>query len=136
MVEGLKVYMDHHIARDDFLYKRSNEKVSPDTSHNPQPFLRLRDLIGENAMDPVLRKPDFQRATWAWSPSECVSLLESIVKEQVIPSIIMWLSPGKQWYVLDGGHRISVVLAWLRDDWGKKIVPQIFKGNEELAASV
>lgn len=61
MVEGFKVYMDHHIARDDFLYKRSNEKVSPDTSHNPQPFLRLRDLIGENPMNPILRKPDFQR---------------------------------------------------------------------------
>ncbi len=119
-MEELKVYLDHHIARDDFLYKRSNENVSREASHN-LPFLRLRDLIGENPMDPVLRKPDFQRATWAWSSSDCVSLLESFVKDQVIPSIIMWLSPRKRWYVLDGGHRISVVLAWLRDDWGDKV---------------
>jgi len=136
MVEVLKVYMDHHIARDDLLYKRSNEKVSPNTSHDPQPFLRLKDLCGEKSMDRVLRKPDFQRATWAWSPPECVSLLESFVKEQVIPSIIMWLSPGKRWYVLDGGHRISVVLAWLRDDWGDKVPSQVFQGDAELEASV
>src|SRR5438128_48861 len=51
-------------------------------------------------------------------------------------SIIMWLSPGKRWYVLDGGHRISVVLAWLRDDWGDKVPSQVFQGDAELEASV
>jgi len=81
-------------------------------------------------MDDVLRKPDFQRATWAWTPEDCVSLLESIVKEQVIPSIIMWLSPDKLWYVLDGGHRISVVLAWLKDDWGDKLPSEEYKDKE------
>ncbi len=66
----------------------------------------------------MLRKPDFQRATNAWSPEECVDLLESVIKEKVVPSVIMWLSPNGLHYVLDGGHRISVVIAWVADDWG------------------
>ncbi len=135
MAEELKVYLDHHISRDDFLYKRSSDNM-PLNASKDLPNLRIRDLYGENSMDRALRKPDFQRVTWSWSPIECVSLLESVVKEQVIPSIIMWLSPEKRWYVLDGGHRISVVLAWLRDDWGDKLPTEVYNGDKELEEKI
>lgn len=67
MAEELKVYLDHHISRDDFLYKRSSDKMPLNASKDP-PTLRIRDLYGENSMDRALRKPDFQRVTWSWSP--------------------------------------------------------------------
>lgn len=134
MAEELKVYLDHHIPRDDFLYRYANEKKRQEASQDHSK-LRFRDLYGENSMDHVLRKPDFQRVTWAWTPHDCVSLLESIVNEQVIPSIIMWLSPTSRWYVLDGGHRISVVLAWLKDDWGKDCA-KMYSDDQELAKKI
>jgi hypothetical protein len=68
----------------------------------------------------IYRKPDFQRQTSAWTPEDCVELLESVIMNQVVPSIIMWRSPDNGLrYILDGGHRISVIIAWFHDDWGE-----------------
>ncbi len=133
MEDDLRVYLDHLIIRQSLRYKRPEEK----TDYAPQqqlPTLRVSDLIGDHASSRIsfLRKPDFQRATWAWTPEDCVSLLDSVVNEQVIPSIIMWTSPESDLdYVLDGGHRISVVLAWLRDDWGDKVLPPYVDEEQE-----
>ncbi|MCP4370632.1 MAG: DUF262 domain-containing protein [Deltaproteobacteria bacterium] len=81
-----------------------------------------------------LRKPDFQRATWAWTPEDCVLLLESVIKGLVIPSIIMWYSSENGYdYVLDGGHRISVIMAWLKNDWGDRLAPDQFEDEAQVA---
>lgn len=120
---SLKVYLDHHIRRDDLLYRRTLSAV--DSSEGEvaySPHIRIRDLFGDQSIEHDLRKPDFQRATWAWTADDCVDLLQSVLNEQVVPSVIMWLSPNENLqYVLDGGHRISVLLAWIRDDWGDKL---------------
>src|SRR4051812_9217178 len=120
---NLKVYLDHHIKRDNLLYRRAVDPV--DNSEGEvayAPHLRIRDLYGDQSIEHDLRKPDFQRATWAWTAEDCVDLLESVLNEQVVPSVIMWLSPDENLqYVLDGGHRISVLLAWIRNDWGDKL---------------
>jgi hypothetical protein len=135
MEEELRVYLDHIIIRQSLRYKRPDEK----TNYIPQqqnPILRVSDLVGDHTASRIsfLRKPDFQRATWAWTPEDCVSLLDSIVNEQVIPSIIMWTSPESNLdYVLDGGHRISAVLAWLRDDWGDKNLPDYIEEEQARA---
>ncbi len=148
MAEELKVYLDHLIKRESLRYKRAEQKHDYDIQSQPT-SLRMSDLVGDHMSSRVqlLRKPDFQRATWAWSPEDCVLLLESVVKDQVIPSIIMWYSPdsGRD-YVLDGGHRISVVMAWLKDDWGDRIpsehfedeaqVPEIRKAADKVRALV
>ncbi len=98
---------------------------------NEVPFLRLSDLLDPSRVG-KLRKPDFQRATSAWEPEDCVSLLDTIVNEQVVPSIIMWWSPDNGLeYILDGGHRISVVVAWLRDDWGDQLPADEYRDEEE-----
>ena len=117
MAEELIVYLDHLIPRQNLRYRRSDEYYN---EHPKIDTLNISDLLNENlaARVKLLRKPDFQRATWSWTPEECVQLLESVINDQVIPSIIMWLNPEGDYYVLDGGHRISVILAWLRDDWG------------------
>ena len=134
MAKELKVYLDRHIPRDNLLYKPSSDKITHENSKEFQPRLQLSELFGEDAKNDLLRKPDFQRATSAWTPEECVSLLVSVLTEQVIPSIIMWRSPENHWYVLDGGHRLSVVLAWLQDDWGENLASEEYM-DEELEKS-
>jgi hypothetical protein len=113
----IKVYLDHHIKRDNLLYKRATHTGEAGA---PESYITIRDLVPPDSLALLLRKPDFQRATWAWTPEDCVDLLESVLKEQVVPSVIMWLSPEAFQYVLDGGHRISVLIAWVEDDWGDK----------------
>ena len=129
----LKVYLDHHIQRENLLYRRTKKNPTRDgvlfsdselsrSEEAPSPFspLQLSHLYGEESFTPYLKKPDFQRATWSWSPIECVDLLEAVLYEQVVPSIILWKSPEGYLYVLDGGHRVSVLLAWVEDDWGDR----------------
>lgn len=129
----LKVYLDHHIKRENLLYRRviknptrdgvlfqDSEANQRESIPSGFPYLLLKHLYGDESLTPYLRKPDFQRATWAWSPIECVDLLEAVLEERVVPSIILWKSPEKFLYVLDGGHRVSVLLAWIKDDWGDR----------------
>ncbi len=111
----LRVYLDHHIRRDNLLYRR--QETPQDLVVGSANWLGIEQLRDKKHL---LRKPDFQRATWAWSPEDCVSLLKCVLDQQVIPSVILWLSPERHWYVLDGGHRLSVVLAWIEDDWGDR----------------
>lgn len=65
----------------------------------------------------ILRKPDFQRETSHWSPDQVLSLLECFVNGDLIPSVILWKSPIFL-FVIDGGHRLSVLRAWVEDDYG------------------
>lgn len=124
---NLKVYLDHHIQRDNLLYKTANDKTRAEEPVEQEKYLSIKHLYGEDSLSYLLRKPDFQRATWAWTPRDCVDLLESVLTEQVVPSVIMWLSPNNFQYVLDGGHRISVLLAWIKDDWGDGLPFEAYK---------
>jgi hypothetical protein len=154
--KSLKVYLDHHIRRENLLYRRTGSGSGPTTrlletgEVASQPLdttlydthLKISDLHGRNSKVRKLRKPDFQRATWAWSPEECVDLLESVLEERVVPSVIMWLSPENFQYVLDGGHRISVLLGWITDNWGDRLSaeeysdPIVEENNKEAARAV
>ncbi|HZQ06925.1 MAG TPA: HNH endonuclease signature motif containing protein [Anaerolineae bacterium] len=91
----------------------------------------LDNQRGSLSLFPLIRKPDFQRETSAWTPEQCVSLLESIVNQLIIPSLIMWESPDNGLlYILDGGHRVSVVRAWILDDWGDHATEGYYERNE------
>lgn len=118
MATELKVYLDHLIERENLRYKQPDTRLRA-TKGTPDSLLRLIDIERQEETARSLRKPDFQRATTAWSPDDCLSLLDSLINYQVIPSIIMWRSSENGFrYILDGGHRVSVVIAWLMDDWG------------------
>lgn len=131
MTKELRVYLDRQIPRDNLLYKSSSESIAHDAPQEQTPKLQIMELLpGDGSKVDLLRKPDFQRATSAWTPEECVSLLHSVLHEQVIPSIIMWRSPKNLWYVLDGGHRLSVVLAWMRNDWGDTLTSEEYMDDE------
>lgn len=79
--------------------------------------LSLRDLSRGALIGPNLRKPDFQRETNHWTPHQVVSLLESFVSGDLIPAVILWKSPTYI-FVIDGGHRLSAIKAWIEDDYG------------------
>lgn len=78
---------------------------------------------------PLLRKPDFQRETNHWSPEQLVTFLESFLDNELIPSIILWRSESFV-FVIDGGHRLSALRAWIEDDYGDGAVSLRFYSNE------
>jgi hypothetical protein len=134
-----EVYLDHLIQRESLRYKRSTITDDSEHKHETSQTLRISDLIGDHMSSrrSSLRKPDFQRPTWAWTADDCFLLLDSLVKEQVIPSIIMWSSKDSGYdFILDGAHRISVVMAWLTDDWGDKLSEEEYGGDEQIVAEI
>jgi hypothetical protein len=126
----LRVHLDHLIKRQSIRY------LTPSTEDMSHPMdapryssgqydlgdknLRYKDL-SEDGWITQIRKPDFQRETNAWTPEDCVVFLDTAVFGKIIPSIILWASPDNGFtYVLDGAHRLSVLRAWMIDDWGDR----------------
>lgn len=65
----------------------------------------------------MLRKPDFQRETAHWSPDKVAELVKAFVTGDLIPAVILWRR-GANVFVIDGAHRLSALIAWVRDDYG------------------
>lgn len=102
----------------DALIKREDFGITEEEEHfDSFDKLSLRDLSKGALIGPNLRKPDFQRETNHWTPSQVVSLLESFVSGDLIPAVILWKSPTYI-FVIDGGHRLSAIKAWIEDDYG------------------
>ena len=76
------------------------------------------DLKRGESFFETLRKPDFQRETAAWSPSNVCDFIEAFVSNDLIPSVICWQSPARLTFIIDGAHRLSAIIAWLEDDYG------------------
>jgi hypothetical protein len=55
--------------------------------------------------------------------------LESFLDNELIPSIILWQSESFV-FVIDGGHRLSALRAWIEDDYGDGHVSRSFYSNE------
>lgn len=122
------VNLDAMIAREDFSITKTD---GVEVIHDKVMGIGLRDLkfsedILDNLFGSSLRKPDFQRETNHWSPEQIVSLLECFINGDLIPSVILWQSPSGCIFVIDGGHRLSVLRAWLADDYGDKKISQEF----------
>ncbi len=118
------VNLDAMITREDFSV--SDEQTS---SFENVSTISLRDFTSGGLIGPSLRKPDFQRETNHWSPEQVVSLLECFINGDLIPSVILWQSPTYL-FVIDGGHRLSVLKAWIEDDYGDGPSSQAFFGYE------
>ncbi|HEY4360675.1 MAG TPA: DUF262 domain-containing protein [Bryobacteraceae bacterium] len=85
----------------------------------------IRHLTRDAPVLRLLRKPDFQRETNHWTPEQVVTLIESFVDSEVIPSLILWKAPSYI-FVIDGGHRLSALRAWMEDDYGDKHISRAF----------
>lgn len=106
------VNLDAMIRRADFAHDQDD-----DTSFETFNSIPARELASGSQILALLRKPDFQRETNHWKPEQVVSLLECYIHGDLIPSVILWMSPSYL-FVIDGGHRLSVLRAWIEDDYG------------------
>lgn len=129
------VNLDAMISRSDFADVSAQ---SAQTSDNFEK-IALKDLVGDGAWLPkLLRKPDFQRETTQWKPIQVAMLVESFLDGELIPAVILWQSDSHI-FVIDGGHRLSALLAWANDDYGDgpKSLPyfkhEISKAQKRLA---
>ncbi|WP_421954543.1 GmrSD restriction endonuclease domain-containing protein [Polaromonas sp.] len=118
------VNLDAMIKREDFAASDSEA-----ANFEQVATISLRDFTAGGLMGPSLRKPDFQRETNHWIPDQVVSLLECFVSGDLIPSVILWQSPTYL-FVIDGGHRLSVLRAWVEDDYGDGPTSQAFFGYQ------
>ncbi|WP_248320844.1 DUF262 domain-containing protein [Caballeronia sp. Sq4a] len=119
------VNLDAMILRADFAVADSEVP----SSYDAVATISLRDFAPGSLLPSSLRKPDFQRETNHWTPDQVVSLLECFVNGDLIPSVILWRSPTYL-FVIDGGHRLSVLRAWVEDDYGDGPLSTAFFGHQ------
>lgn len=108
-----KVNLDALIPRDDFTTTTYSDMTIDEQFNN----IGIIGLSG-NIILPYLRKPDFQRETSEWDKKNICELLESLINNDLIPSIILWRSSAGYYFVLDGAHRLSALISWYKDDYG------------------
>ncbi len=131
-----KVYLDYLMPRESFRFQDQRKADVGASATAGRGDLRLRDLADE--WFKRLRKPDFQRETNAWTPETCRDLLQSVIRRDVIPGVILWKPEDPALiYVIDGAHRLSVIRAWMIDDWGDGQIDYFNAGyrNEIIAGS-
>jgi len=119
-----KVNLDALIPRADF-----GAQSEIDESFDFFNMISISDFGPGSLKGPNFRKPDFQRETNHWSPEQVVSLLESFVNGDLVPSVILWKSPTYL-FVIDGGHRLSALKAWVEDDYGDGAISYEYFGRE------
>lgn len=118
-----RVNLDAMIRREDFAAEESDYTLQLFTSF---PITNLDDA---SPVMRLLRKPDFQRETNHWSPDQVVTFISSFLDNQLIPSLILWKSPSLI-FVIDGGHRLSALRAWMKDDYGDGAISQAFYNGQ------
>jgi len=118
------VTLDAMIPREDF-----GREVTGEYSTELIRDFPISNLENESPIRKQLRKPDFQRETNHWTPDQVVTLIASFVDQEVIPSLILWKSPSFI-FVIDGGHRLSALRAWMEDDYGDGPISQTFYNGE------
>ncbi len=109
------VNLDALIKRADFAFSETQDSYQESTDNFEK--ITISNLTDDALLIPNLRKPDFQRETNHWNPEQIVSLLESFTNGDLVPSVILWKSPSYI-FVIDGGHRLSALRAWISDDYG------------------
>jgi hypothetical protein len=57
------------------------------------------------------------------------TFVASFLDNEVIPSLILWKSPSYI-FVIDGGHRLSALRAWMEDDYGDGALSAAFYKTE------
>jgi hypothetical protein len=118
-----RVNLDAMIRREDFGV--TGEEYTLDLFKD----FPIANLEQGNPIFRLLRKPDFQRETNHWSPEQIATFIESFVDNEVIPGLILWKAPNLI-FVLDGGHRLSAVRAWMENDYGDgPITAAFYKGE-------
>jgi Protein of unknown function DUF262 len=118
-----KVNLDAMIPREDFAVNNDQFEIS---------IIRdfpINNLGSDSPILKLLRKPDFQRETNHWTPEQIATFIASFLDNEVIPSLILWKSTSYI-FVIDGGHRLSALRAWMEDDYGDGALSAVFYRGE------
>ena len=59
-----------------------------------------------------------------------MELVRAFVEGDLIPAVICWQSPSRLSFIIDGAHRLSAIIAWIRDDYGDGDVSIEFFSNQ------
>ncbi len=118
-----KVNLDAMIPREDFAIEEGEFAL------NLFQDFPITHLYSDSPILKLLRKPDFQRETNHWSPEQMATFIASFLDNEVIPSLILWKSPTYI-FVIDGGHRLSALRAFLEDDYGDGALSAAFYKTE------
>lgn len=121
----MKVNIDALIPRSDFATIGATDSAN-NTNFTNISILTLKTGI----IMPLLKKPDFQRETSEWDKSNICELLESLFYNDLIPAIILWQSKANNYFVLDGAHRLSALIAWYLNDYGDGEISRKFHNND------
>src|SRR5258705_6838311 len=93
------------------------------------PGFPISNLQIRSPIQVMLRKPDFQRETNHWTAVQVSTFIASFLDNELIPSLILWNSTTHI-FVIDGGHRLSALRAWMEDDYGDgSISPKFYDGE-------
>lgn len=114
-----RVNLDAMIQRADFASEEGEYTLDLFQNFN------ISNLEAGSPVRGLLRKPDFQRETNHWSPSQVATFIASFLDNELIPSLILWKS-SSYIFVIDGGHRLSALRAWIEDDFGDGHISQAF----------
>lgn len=115
------VNLDALIPREDF------SLTAPDAGGQPRSSIAISDL-DSGFFSTSLRKPDFQRETTSWTPEKVADLVRAYVTGDLIPAVILW-QRGSDIFVIDGAHRLSALMAWIKDDYGQGLTSLDFFGG-------
>lgn len=121
-----KVNLDALIVREDFEITSSHQE-------NEKLVFSLGELEMNKGTFRLLRKPVFQRATNDWTPQQVVDLVKCFMDRDLIPAIIIWHSPSSLYFVMDGAHRLSALIAWVNNDYGDGPISQRRRGSEPIS---
>jgi hypothetical protein len=122
------VNLDALIPREDFEVRSEGEALPSKTS------ITIFELQRDNFFFRALRKPDFQRETYEWTPKRVAGLIKSFVDDELIPAVILWANEQGLNFVVDGSHRLSALIAWVQDDYGDgKVSREFFENSIEDA---
>jgi len=124
--ETPKVSLDAMIAREAFeVQEQQNQNIGRNI-----PMISVRDLEQNSFFYPFLRKPDFQRETNEWDAQKIYEFIENFLDGDLIPAVILWRSSSSYYFVIDGSHRLSSLIAWINDDYGDgKISKEFYDGD-------
>lgn len=117
------VVMDAMIKRADFAQQTESKSITLFDS------IKISEIQAGNPIIKMLRKPDFQRETNHWTPDQIGVFIDSFANDELIPSLILWKSDSLV-FVIDGGHRLSALRAWVENDFGDGTISHKFYGGQ------
>lgn len=121
------VVLDALVPREDF---EINEEFGTIDNTRNKTTLSIEDLKYDSFFFSALRKPIFQRETNDWTSEKVFGMVESFVNGDLVPAVILWRSSSGLIFVIDGGHRLSSLSAWINDDYGDGDISRKYFSND------